>query len=134
MNNVLTTLNSLWKDVGILGKFVTDKDWKEGKISISYLNKSIGLYKATLNNDVVYIGKATEWGNGGLTKRLRDYVRNSDSGRKCLSGQMMFNNKDNIQIQVLIVGDGEDSVNTTECLEKLFIKEYNPKWNKLDKN
>ena len=36
--------------------------------------------------------------------------------------------------KVLIVGDGEDSVNTTECLEKLFIKEDNPKWNKLDNN
>lgn len=134
MNNVLSTLNSLWQDVGILGKFVTDKDWKEGKISISYLNKSIGLYKATLNSKVVYIGKATEWNNRGLTKRLRDYVRTSNSGRKYPSGQMMFKNKDNIKIQVLIVGNGKDSVNTTECLEKLFIKEYDPEWNKLDKN
>jgi len=133
MNKVLVTLNSLWQDVGILGKLVTDKDWEEGLISISYLNKSIGLYKAILNDEVVYIGKATEWDNSGLTKRLRDYVRKSDSGRNYPSGQMMFNNKDNIHIQVLIVGDSKDSINTTECLEKLFIKEYNPKWNKLDK-
>lgn len=134
MNNVLATLNSLWRDVGILGKFVTDKNWEEGKISISYLNKSVGLYKAVLGEEVVYIGKGTEWNNGGLRKRLRDYVRENDSARNCPSASNMFKNKDKIHIQVLIVGDGEDSVNTTECLEKLFIKEDNPKWNKLDNN
>lgn len=134
MNKVLATLNSLWQDVGTLGKFVTNKDWKEGLISISYLSKSVGLYKATLHGKVVYIGKGTEWNNGGLRKRLRDYVRENDSARDYPSAQMMFNNKDNIHIQVLIVGDDKDSVSTTECLEKLFIKEYDPEWNKLDKN
>lgn len=134
MNNVLATLNSLWKDVGTLGKFVTDRDWEEGKISISYLSKSIGLYKATLNGKVVYIGKATEWNNGGLRKRLRDYVRKNNSARNYPSGLNMFNNKDEIHIQVLIVGDCKDSVNTTECLENLFIEEHKPEWNMLDKN
>lgn len=134
MNRVLNNLNSLWQDVGILGTFVTDNDLKEGKISISYLNKSVGVYKATFRDEIVYIGRAVEYKNGALRKRLIDYVRESDSGRETPSSRKMFKNKDDISIQVLIVGEGSDCVDTTKCLEKLFIKEYQPTWNKMDKN
>lgn len=50
-------------------------------------NKSIGLYKAEMNGEITYLGRAIEYNNGGFRKRLRDYVRNSDSARTHGSGK-----------------------------------------------
>lgn len=73
-----------------------DKRWRcLGKLedltieNLRPFNKSIGLYKAMENGAVKYIGRAIEYNNGGFRKRLRDYVRPSDSGRKHQSGQNM---------------------------------------------
>lgn len=132
MNKILDMIDSLWDNVGTLGKFTVDKELKPGKISISYLNKSVGIYKAILNNKVVYIGRAKEYKNGALRKRLMDYVRDSDSGRDTPSGKKMHENKDKIFIKVIVIGEGEECMETADYLEKLMIHKYNPEWNKLD--
>lgn len=87
-------------------------------------NKSIGLYKATENGTVKYIGRAIEYNNGGFRKRLRDYVRPSDSGRKHQSGQRMNSNAENLVISILIVGNSVAQVETVKELEKTMIQRY----------
>jgi len=108
-----------------------DKRWMRlGKLedltieNLKPYNKSIGLYKATENGTVKYIGRAIEYNNGGFRKRLRDYVRPSDSGRKHQSGQSMNANAENLVIFILIVGNSAAQVETVKQLEKVMIQHY----------
>lgn len=87
-------------------------------------NKSIGLYKATENGKVKYIGRAIEHSNGGFRKRLRDYVRPSDSGRKHQSGQTMNANAENLVISILVMGNSAGEVNVVKELERVMINHY----------
>lgn len=70
--------------------------------SLSNLSNSVGLYKAELGGKVVYIGRAVEYSNGGLRKRLSDYTRESDSSRKHTSGQLMNQHASQLSIDILI--------------------------------
>lgn len=108
-----------------------DKRWMRlGKLedltveNLKPYNKSIGLYKATENGTVKYIGRAIEYNNGGFRKRLRDYVRPSDSGRTHQSGQSMNANAENLVISILIVGNSAAQVETVKELEKAMIQRY----------
>ena len=101
----------------------------ESNVDFSKYNQNIGIYKAILNNEIVYIGKATEVNNYGFRKRLRDYTRKSDSARNFPAGKKMYKNKDNIIIEILIVDSSNDGVKKADELEKAFISEFKPKWN-----
>ena len=59
-----------------------------------------------------------------IRKRLRDYVRPSDSGRKHQSGQSMNASAENLLIPILIVGNSADQVETVKQLEKSMIQHY----------
>lgn len=96
---------------------------------LSPYNHSVGLYKAVIGGKIYYIGRAIEYNNGGFRKRLRDYVRDSDSARTHKSGGKMNENADMIQISILVVGDTEKDVETTKQLERAFIMKYAPQWN-----
>lgn len=87
-------------------------------------NKYIGLYKGIVDGNVKYIGRAIEYNNGGFRKRLRDYVRPSDSGRKHQSGQTMNANASNIDIYILVMGNSADEVTTVKELELKMINFY----------
>jgi len=79
----------------------------------------------------MYIGRAIELYNGGFRKRLSDYIRESNSARKHLSGRIIYEHLDEITTYLLIVGDTEEAVAETKCLEGQFIAYYNfPEWNK----
>ena len=91
--------------------------------------KKIGLYKAILNNKIVYIGRAVEYSNGGLSKRLNDYVRNSDSGRKSAAGCKMHAYRGLLNIEILEIGDNENDVALVKLLERIYIYDLKPKWN-----
>ena len=113
-----------WKSIGML---------KNVQGNISYLNKSVGLYRAKLHGKVVYIGRAVEYNNGGLRKRLTDYVRESGSSRGTNSSSNMNRYKDQLSIDVLVVGEGAEAAALTKELEKMLIGKHQPEWNKLGK-
>lgn len=114
-----------------------DREWQ----SIGYLNsanltpynKFVGLYRHKIGGKVIYVGRAIELHNGGFSKRLSDYRRDSNSARKHKSGQLINENLDQITTDVLIVGDTEEAVQLTKVLEIQFIVKYNPSWNKQNK-
>ena len=101
--------------------------------SLSDLSNSVGLYKAELGGKVVYIGRAVEYSNGGLRKRLSDYTRESDSSRKHTSGQLMNQHASQLSIDILITGSDSDAVEVAKKLEQYFIGIYSPEWNKMFK-
>jgi hypothetical protein len=98
--------------------------------SLSHLSDSVGLYRAKLNGRIVYIGRAVEYNNGGLRKRLSDYTRDSDSARKHQSGQKMHKHAHELQIEILITGDDAEAAQIAKKLEVYFVGKYQPEWNK----
>lgn len=111
---------SSWQYAGILSQ-----------LNLTQYNKYVGLYRARLGGRVVYIGKATEWNNGGFRKRLSDYTRDSASARKHGSGQKMYQHRNELTIELLIVGSDARAAEITPKLEALMIGRYNPEWNKV---
>jgi len=105
----------------------------ESDCDFSKYNLNIGVYRAKLDNEIVYIGKATELNNRGFRKRLRDYTRKSDSARNYPSGKKMYENRKKIIIEILIVESSFDGQQKASELEKKFIDEFKPIWNELDK-
>lgn len=108
-----------WENIGILVSANTRK-----------YNSVVGLYRMVLNGSTVYVGRATELMNGGLRKRLNDYLRDSSSARKHNSGQLIYNHRNKLTVFVLPVGSNLEAVEATKKLEGLFIAKYMPEWNK----
>lgn len=113
-----------------------DRSWQSlGRLSnitlgtLSTYNKSIGLYKAEMNGKVMYIGRAIEHSNGGFRKRLRDYVRDSDSARTHKSGGKMNEHAHQLNISIVVVGNSAEEVDAVKSLEKALVLKYAPPWN-----
>lgn len=107
-----------WKYVGTLDN-----------LDSSDLRHVVGLYKAVMNEKIVYIGRAIEYNNGGLKKRLADYTRESDSSRKHKSGQLMNQNASNLKIYIMITGSDSQASDRARELEVEMINRYRPEWN-----
>ena len=111
-----------------------DREWISiGKLKDANLtpyNKSVGLYKHVVAGKIKYIGRATEYNNGGLRKRLSDYRRESNSAREHTSGTIINEHIDEIETYVLVVGTDKEAVEITKKLEPMFIKKYSPEWNR----
>lgn len=110
-------------------------DWQQlpnGLASdLSEYRDKVGLYR--LRNqagEVVYVGRAIEYDNGGLRKRLRDYTRDSDTGRKHASGQQIYANREDLTVEVLVVGNDAAAAALVKQIEPDAIREDNPLWNK----
>lgn len=112
-----------------------DCEWRYagrlGSMSLTEYNRYVGLYRAKLNGRIVYIGRAIEWNNGGFRKRLSDYRRDSNSARKHGSGQKMYAHRDELDIELLIVGTDGEAAQLASKLEGLMVGKYNPEWNKI---
>lgn len=114
------TENLNWIPLGALSETSTD---------FSSYSKDIGIYRAILNGEMVYIGKATELNNGGIRKRLRDYTRTSDSARNYPAGALMYQHRNEIQIEIVIFKRTLDNIADIDALELELIRELKPKWN-----
>jgi len=114
---------SKWIKIGLLDE--SDCDFSE-------YNLNIGVYRANLDNKIVYIGKATELNNRGFRKRLRDYTREDNSARNYPSCRKMYEHQKKIIIEVFIVESSSEGQKEASKLEKEFINEFKPSWNELD--
>ena len=109
-----------WIPLGLLTETSTD---------FSNYSQDIGVYRAILNDEVVYIGKATELKNGGFRKRLRDYTRPSSSARNYPAGELMYSNRSTLQIEIVVFNRTMESIPEIEALEAQLIREIKPIWN-----
>jgi excinuclease UvrABC nuclease subunit len=103
----------------------------ETNVDFASFSKDVGIYRAILNGEIVYVGKATELHNGGFRKRLRDYTRASDSARRYPAGRLMHQHRHEIDIQILVFDRHLDSLPRIEELEAALIRDFHPKWNAL---
>lgn len=102
-----------WIKIGCLS--LIDETYDEYK-------KDLGLIKATYKNEIVFLGAVTDK-NNGIRKRLRDFTRKNSSARDSKNGHFLYENKENIQIEILIL----NHLNATEIndLKTHFKKEFN---------
>lgn len=117
----MINITEAWTPLGLLSEATTN---------FEKYNKDVGVYRAILNNEIVYIGKATELKSRGFRKRLRDYTRKSDSARNYPSGRLMYQHRNEVCIEIFILTGS--SAETIERIEAQLIDATNPKWNALD--
>ena len=98
------------------------------KVLTSNLKGLLGLYRATLDNNIKYIGDSVEI-NQGLQKRLRDYSRESNSARDHFGAKKILEHIEDVKCDVIVVGIDEQAAEQTETLKRLLIRLYNPEWN-----
>lgn len=115
-------INMKWIPLGPLNERMTD---------FSKYRKNIGVYRANLNGNIVYIGKATEFRNGGFRKRLRDYTRRSISARNYPAGRLMYTHRDDIEIDIWIFPSAASSIPRINIIEQQLIDQVRPEWNFL---
>lgn len=110
-----------------------DADWVlvEGGFTVlhSELRHHVGLFRASLGNTIMYIGKAVESNNGGLRKRLSDFRRESPSGRGHYGAMRIYDHLKELDLQVLITGSDQSAKELAELLKSAMIPRHLPPWN-----
>ena len=114
----LAMIEKNWYNIGIL-KYA----------DLSSLAKYVGVYRMKLHGELVYIGRAIEYNNGGFRKRLRDYLRDSDSARKHKSGQLIYEHAHELQVDIIKTGTDREASDIASKLEKKLISKYSLLWN-----
>lgn len=113
-----------WECIGCLGDVYDNHP----EILRKY-NHSVGLYMHKINGKIMYIGRAVEYANGGIRKRLSDYCRPNPSARKHPSGQKIHANRYRIKTYILVVGSDAAAAEKSKKLEGQYVGKYNPPWN-----
>lgn len=108
-----------------------DEQWRkvEGGLTRhqSSLRSVVGVYRFTHRGHVVVIGTATGK-KGGLAKRLSDFRRPSDSGRRTVAGRLVYAHRDEIVVEVLITGEDQEARIVASLLKDPMIRLHKPRW------
>ena len=90
------------------------------------LENNVGIIRLLLNNEVVYIVRAIELSNGGISRKIDDLKNNAKNGRiGCLKINKYI---DEIEVECLCVGNDETAVINSRKMEKILIQKYDPIW------
>jgi hypothetical protein len=94
----------------------------------SEFDGKVGLYRVRLNGREKAIGRAVEI-KGGLPKRLYDFGRSSDSGRRYKAGLLIHEHIDQIDVMVLITNDlSTNPVTLAKRLRGPMVDLHQPEW------
>lgn len=116
-------IDRLWIPVGKLSDILDNENVKS-------IIKEAGLYRAKLNGEIKYIGLASRSTSGGLRARLRDYLNGHSN--KYESGRLMYQNRNNVDIDLLPFGDYPLASYVAKALECwLIFKHRKSVWNKI---
>lgn len=89
----------------------------------------VGLFRFKLAGQVVYIGCATELNGRGLRKRLRDIFCRGDTHRNHHAGRMAYKHREDIEIEVMVIGSDYRAGAKAWELRKQMLKTMRPRWN-----
>ncbi|MGQ3041400.1 MAG: hypothetical protein ACT6TH_12315 [Brevundimonas sp.] len=92
------------------------------------LRHRAGLYRMSLRGQVMALGTGTDKG-GGLAKRLSDFFRKNASGRTHHAGQLIYENRAHLDVEVLITGSDAAAREVGRELSTPMKKLHNPVWN-----
>ena len=108
-----------------------EKEWKFlGKLkNVNCKNielEKAGLIRLSLNDEIVYLVRAIEINNGGISKKISSFQVISD--KKTGINAKISNNFNEIMVEVICIGNDNKAVDLCRHLEKILIKKYSPKW------
>lgn len=89
----------------------------------------IGVYRFILSGEVVYLGRATEFTNGGFTKRFRDFTRKGAGGRNHHAGQLAYEHRRQLEVEVIVTGIDQAAAWTAKRLKRALLARELPRWN-----
>lgn len=92
------------------------------------LRWKVGLYRVSLRGEIMAIGKGTDK-RGGLAKRLSDFRRASSSSRNHYAGELIYQDRDLIEMEALITGHGPLAQEIAKQLKTPMIRLHQPVWN-----
>jgi hypothetical protein len=91
------------------------------------LDGLLGLYRLTLNGQDVAIGTGIDI-RQGIPKRLYDFHRRSPSGRNHHAGQLIYEHRDQLEVQVLITGTDREAQRIARQLKNAMLERHIPAW------
>ncbi|WP_152524622.1 hypothetical protein [Novosphingobium lindaniclasticum] len=110
-----------------------NRDWKPLKGGLGQrhadLRGSVGVFRLRLGKEVVYIGCGREYSKGGLMKRLFDFSRESDSGRKHHAGQKIYEHRATLEVDVIVTGTDYSAGVIAQRLKGALLGMKKPAWN-----
>ncbi|TDW65029.1 hypothetical protein EDF57_103205 [Novosphingobium sp. PhB55] len=62
-------------------------------------------------------------------KRLFDFIRPGDSGRKHYAGQKIFEHRETLEVDVIVTGSDHKAGWTAQSLKTALLKQKKPAWN-----
>ena len=93
------------------------------------LSNSVGLARAVLNGQTMYILRGTEHLHGGIEKSLQRIRGKAQTGNSGYGAQMIRKHIHELQLEILVIGCGLTAVEPTKALKKALVKLVNPLWN-----
>lgn len=93
----------------------------------SALRFEVGLFRLLLDGQIMVVGTGTDK-SGGMAKRLSDFRRDSDSGRRHYAGQRIHEELDRLAVEVLITGSGPQAREIARKLKEPMIRFHRPVW------
>lgn len=109
-----------------------DADWTALKGGLRerhhHLDGLLGLYRLTLKGQDMAIGTGIDI-RQGLPKRLYDFHRPSPSGRNHHMGRLIYEHRDQLEVQVLITGEGRQAQRLARQLRAAMLERHKPAWN-----
>lgn len=94
----------------------------------SDLTGEVGLYRYILNGQIMALGTGTDR-KGGIAKRLSDFIRSGWSGRDHHAGQLVFKYRDQLVVEVLLTGSGQQARAIARRLKAPMMSLHQPAWN-----
>lgn len=92
------------------------------------LDGLLGLLRLTLSGRDMFIGSGIDI-RQGIPKRLYDFHRPSPSGRNHHAGQLIYEHRDQLEVQVLMTGEGRQAQRLARQLRPLMLERHEPVWN-----
>ena len=95
---------------------------------LSTFRYHVGLWRVSLHGEIVGLGMAGEWDNGGFRKRLSDFTRPGWSGRDHKMGRLIYEHRYELNLELLILGSDSSAACLAKELVPAMIALHRPKW------
>lgn len=109
-------------------------EWRpvKGGFAIAHneLLRSVGLYRAVLNGQIVYIGRGVQTKKHGLYTRLLDFQGKLSKAGDHYAGRKIWAHQKQLKLEILDLGWGWASVKLTMKLRPRMVARHRPEWNR----
>jgi hypothetical protein len=95
-----------------------------------HLRTVVGLVRALLDGETVYILCASEWAKGGIEKGLQRIRGKAQTGNDKYGAQQLRAHMERLELEILAIGDDEQASKTAKLLKPAMVRILDPQWNR----